>query len=285
MPGTPDVITAVPTPFTESGGLDIAAARRLFGFIAETTGQMFVAGTTGEFPALDDSERLTLIEVALDVAGPQRVVAHVGAADAYRARRLTEAAVVLGATRLAAITPYFLVPGPGEVAYYFEQVSGAAPGCEVYAYVYPEPTGVTVRPGQLAEIAAAAGLAGAKLSGAAAAGLAAFVAAAPPGFRLYSGDDRDPRAVTAAGGAGVVSGVSAALPELFLRGADVTAAVDLIGPSVGRLKHALALRGLIGPAARMAVGAPGAEVRRRIAALVASVTEFPETGAPDGAPA
>ena len=196
-----DVITAVPTPFTEAGGLDIAAARRLFGFIAETTGQMFVAGTTGEFPALDDSEHLTLIEVALDMAGPQRVVAHVGAADAYRARRLTEAAVVLGATRLAAITPYFLVPGPGEIADYFEQVSGAAPGCEVYAYVYPEPTGVTVRPGQLAEIATAAGLAGAKLSstndGAA---FAAFVAAAPPGFRLYSGDDRDPRAVAAAGG-------------------------------------------------------------------------------------
>jgi hypothetical protein len=83
-----------------------------------------------------------------------------GAADAHRARLLTEAAVALGATRLAAITPYFLAAGPGEVAHYFEQVAKAAPGCEVYAYLFPERTGVTVRPRQLARIAARAGLAG-----------------------------------------------------------------------------------------------------------------------------
>jgi 4-hydroxy-tetrahydrodipicolinate synthase len=270
--GPAEVITAVPTPFTESGDLDLVAARELFGFVARTTGRMFVAGTTGEFPALTDAERLSLIKTALDVAGTRRVLAHVGAADAHRARLLTEAAVALGATRLAAITPYFLAAGPAEVADYFEQVAKAAPGCEVYAYLFPERTGVTVRPRQLARMASRAGLAGVKLSGSAADGLAGFVRAAPAGFRVYSGNDRDLDSVAAKGGAGVVSGVSAALPELFVRRADVTAAVDLLGPSIGRLKYALSLRGLIGTASRMTVGAPGPGTRRQIAALIGELT-------------
>jgi 4-hydroxy-tetrahydrodipicolinate synthase len=107
-----------------------------------------------------------------------------------------------------------------------------------------------------------------KLSGSAADGLTGFVAAAPAGFRVYSGNDRDLASVTEKGGAGVVSGVSAALPELFMRRGDVTAAVDLLGPGIGRLKYALSLRGLIGTASRMTVGAPGPGTRRQIAALI-----------------
>ena len=49
---------------------------------------LFVAGTTGEFPALDDVERLSLIELALAEAGPDRVIAHVGAPDARHSARL-----------------------------------------------------------------------------------------------------------------------------------------------------------------------------------------------------
>jgi dihydrodipicolinate synthase/N-acetylneuraminate lyase len=39
MSGPAEVITAVPTPFTESGGLDLVAARELFGFVARMTGR------------------------------------------------------------------------------------------------------------------------------------------------------------------------------------------------------------------------------------------------------
>lgn len=72
------VLAAVPTPFTADGDLDKDAARRLFGFVAGVVDGLFVAGTTGEFPSLDDDERLALIEIGLDVAGPERVIAHIG---------------------------------------------------------------------------------------------------------------------------------------------------------------------------------------------------------------
>jgi len=63
----------VTTPFTGSGDLDLPAARRLFALAAATTGSMFVAGTTGEFPVLEDAERLALIETALAEAGPPQL--------------------------------------------------------------------------------------------------------------------------------------------------------------------------------------------------------------------
>jgi 4-hydroxy-tetrahydrodipicolinate synthase len=48
--GPAEVITAVPTPFTESGDLDLAAARELFDFVARTTGRMLVAAPPGSSP-------------------------------------------------------------------------------------------------------------------------------------------------------------------------------------------------------------------------------------------
>ena len=87
------VLSAVPTPFATDGSLDLAGARRLFGFAADHVDGLFVAGTTGEFPALDDDERLSLVELALEVAGADRVIAHIGAPDSYRAARLARSAV------------------------------------------------------------------------------------------------------------------------------------------------------------------------------------------------
>ena len=168
------VLAAVPTPFAADGSLDLAGARRLFGFVAGVVDGLFVTGTTGEFPALDDGERLSLVQTALSVAGPDRVIAHIGAPDAYRAARLAAAAVSLGATRIAAITPFYLAPSPAEVKSYYLRIRQAAPSAGLYAYIFPERTGVTVTPSQFCELADKAGLAGAKFSGAAALNVAAL---------------------------------------------------------------------------------------------------------------
>ena len=121
------VLAAVPTPFAADGSLDVACARRYFTFTGEHADGMLVAGTTGEFPSLDDDERFALFEIALDVAGPDRVIAHIGAPDSYRAARLAAAAVALGARRIAAITPFYLAPTPAEVTDYYARIRAAAP--------------------------------------------------------------------------------------------------------------------------------------------------------------
>jgi 4-hydroxy-tetrahydrodipicolinate synthase len=283
----PIVLSAVPTLFSPEGELDLDANRALYKLVAGLLDGLFVAGTTGEFPALEDAERLSLFELALAEAGPDRVIAHIGAPDARHAARLARTAADLGATRIAAITPYYLPARPDELVAHYRRIRDAAPGPELYAYIFPERTGLHVPPPLFAEVADAAGLAGAKTSGSASADLAGYVAATP-GLRIFSGNDADPWATMRAGGAGVISGRSSAYPELYAalrRDPAEQERLDRVvalGASIGRLKHALELRGLVsgsGPAARMTVDPPDPETAAAIAAQVATfIGSLPNRG-------
>ena len=287
------VLAAVPTPFAADGSVDLACARRLYEFLADRADGLLVAGTTGEFPALDEDERLVLIDTAIDVLGPDRIIAHIGAPDAYRAVRLAREASLLGASRIAAITPYYLAASPAEVTEYYLRIREAAPEPGLYAYIFPERTGLTVAPQQFCELADAVGLAGAKFSGVAARNVAEC-AAARPGLRIFSGDDTDLAATLRAGGAGIISARASAFPEVFsglsaaiaaaadgaddgdhdgevaARQADVSAIASL-GQSIGLVKEALRVRGFGPMAARMAVAEPDAATAARVAELVKSL--------------
>lgn len=288
------VLAAVPTPFAADGSVDLACARRLYEFLADRADGLLVAGTTGEFPALDEDERLVLIDTAIDVLGPDRIIAHIGAPDAYRAVRLAREASLLGASRIAAITPYYLAASPAEVTEYYLRIREAAPEPGLYAYIFPERTGLTVAPQQFCELADAVGLAGAKFSGVAARNVAEC-AAARPGLRIFSGDDTDLAATLRAGGAGIISARASAFPEVFsglsaaiaaaadgadhdgdhdgevaARRADVSAIASL-GQSIGLVKEALRVRGFGPMAARMAVAEPDAATAARVAELVKSL--------------
>ena len=288
------VLAAVPTPFAADGSVDLACARRLYEFLADRADGLLVAGTTGEFPALDEDERLVLIDTAIDVLGPDRIIAHIGAPDAYRAVRLAREASLLGASRIAAITPYYLAASPAEVTEYYLRIREAAPEPGLYAYIFPERTGLTVAPQQFCELADAVGLAGAKFSGVAARNVAEC-AAARPGLRIFSGDDTARAAPLRAGGAGIISARASACPEVFsglsaaiaaaadgadhdgdhdgevaARQADVSAIASL-GQSIGLVKEALRVRGFGPMAARMAVAEPDAATAARVAELVKSL--------------
>lgn len=276
------VVTALTTPFTADGDLDLPAARDQYAFAARTTGQLLVAGTTGEFPALSEGERMLLTETALAEAGADGVIAHIGAPDAHGAARLARAAVAAGARRLAALTPYYLPASADELLAYFGRIREAAPTAQLYAYLFPERSGLTVDPVLFGKLAASCGLTGVKLSGAPSTEVAAYRAELPEDFEVYSGNDRRLADVLAAGGAGAVSGCSAAFPEPFLAlaaalasgGGDLPAlqdrvdrTVDLLGPSIGRIKHAQRTRGLPAGASRMTVGDPDPETAAAIEAL------------------
>jgi len=201
----------------------------------------------------------------------------VGAADARRATRLAAAAVDRGATRLAAITPYYLPARADEIAAYFGAIRAAAGDTRLYAYLFTERTGNSLSPADLASIP---GLAGVKISGSGTERLAEYVR---PGFAVYSGDDGHVEQAALDGAAGSVSGVSTVLPAPFAElvsllnaGDDPAAArartaeaVAVLGPSIGRLKYALAVLGLAGPHGRMTIDPPSPTVRAAIETLVA----------------
>jgi 4-hydroxy-tetrahydrodipicolinate synthase len=261
----PVLVAAVPTPFASTGDLDIATAGKLFLRVAASgVDGLFVAGTTGEFTVLEGAERIALIEAALAAAGPDRVIAHTGAAVLTEAVALTGAALTAGARSVAAITPFGLPPGAQRVREYYQAVAAAAAGAALYVYIYPGATGTEVTADQLAELAAIPGLAGAKVSGCGPDVIKSYAVAVPGSFTVFSGNDTEFAAATAAGAAGVVSGLASAFPEPFvamaraLGGGDAAAqaraqaridqVAAAIGPDIPALKLALSLRGLpVGP--------------------------------------
>ena len=281
----PVLIAAVPTPFAPSGGVDLAAAKALYTAIDRSgVDALFVAGTTGEFVKLTASERLSLIEVALEVCTPSRVVAHVGTADGAGTEQLVRDAVTAGARRLAVVTPFDSGDRPEQLVDHFRRACEAADGASTHAYIYPSMTRTPVALATLAALAGVPGLAGAKVSAPGAELIAGYSAVVPEGFDLLTGSDRDLAAAVRAGASGAVSGVSAALAEPFLEliralelgdtvaqsaaQARVEEAVDAIGPSIALLKLALELRGLPGGALRVAAPEPDPGARSRLAALL-----------------
>ena len=132
------LISAVPCPRSHAdGGFDEKGLQPLYRFLdAAGVDGVFVAGTTGEFTALDDDERETVLTEALAVFGPRRVFHHVGAASARQAERLTARAVALGARNLAAITPYYLPAGPRSLVDYYWRIGAVAGGARIFVYLY-----------------------------------------------------------------------------------------------------------------------------------------------------
>src|SRR5690606_22351051 len=144
---------------------------------------------TGEFPALDRAERDQLVDLAVEVLGADRVVAHVGAASLVESSRLAEHAAAAGVRRVALLTPYYLPADDRQVIDHAHGFAAAYPGLAVFPYLFPDRTGVEVGPATFRALMEPANVAGAKLSGRANDDFAAFTALVRPDQALYTGDD------------------------------------------------------------------------------------------------
>lgn len=226
MPASVQVITAVPTPFTASERLDPGGAAAFLTAVRDRGADgVFAAGTTGEFTALNDDERLRVLGIALEVLGPERTYGHVGAATARQAERLAAAMADAGARRLAAITPYFLPAPEDAVLRYYERLVAAAGEAEVFAYLFHARTTTPVAPAMLRKLADA-GVRGVKISGESDDSVAAYLEAAPSGFTVFSGNDASFGRLVQQGGSGIVSGVSSVFPQPFIALRDALRAGD-----------------------------------------------------------
>lgn len=265
--------TASLTPFAPDGALDVGLVDAYHEWLeSKGVDGVFAAGTTGEFIALEEDERIAVITSALKIFGTDRVIAHVGAATLRQAVRLTERARDAGATRFTAMTPWFEPAHPAALMHHYVEIDRIGQG-ETYAYHFPARTTAQVPPQQVREIAAEAGLAGIKVSGLPADELLAYVA---PGFEVFTGNDATFATVVRGGAAGAVSGMSSAFPEVFVEMRDALRAGDddavaraqtrierviaaCEGVNFALIKRALDLRGVTAGPVRVALDAPNQE--------------------------
>jgi 4-hydroxy-tetrahydrodipicolinate synthase len=122
------VLTAMVTPFTEDGSVDLAGAQELAAHLVDRQSHdgLVVLGTTGESPTVTDAEQRTLLEAVLDAVGDRAVVvAGVGTNDTAHTIENARSAERLGVHGLLVVTPYYNRPSQAGLLRHFTAVADA----------------------------------------------------------------------------------------------------------------------------------------------------------------
>ncbi|MEV0327304.1 4-hydroxy-tetrahydrodipicolinate synthase [Micromonospora echinospora] len=149
------LLTAMVTPFTADGSLDLDGAARLATHLVDAEGNdaLVVNGTTGESPTTTDAEKEHLIRAVVEAVGDRaQVVAGVGTNDTRHTIELAAAAEKAGANGLLVVTPYYSKPPQGGLLRHFTAVADAT-GLPVMLYDIPHRAGVAIATDTLVRLA------------------------------------------------------------------------------------------------------------------------------------
>jgi 4-hydroxy-tetrahydrodipicolinate synthase len=154
------VITAMATPFDESGSVDVDAGRRLASHLLEHgSHSLVVGGTTGECPTLTDEETIELLRgVRAEVGEEVLLVCGTGTNDTRHSRELTKMAAAAGADASLVVAPYYNKPNRAGLRAHFESVAEAVPELPMVMYNIPSRVVINMPPDLLAELAAVANI-------------------------------------------------------------------------------------------------------------------------------
>ncbi|MHB2022880.1 MAG: 4-hydroxy-tetrahydrodipicolinate synthase [Mycobacteriales bacterium] len=140
-----ELLTAMVTPFTPSGELDLAGGARLAEYLVDqgNTG-LVLNGTTGESPTTSDAEKEALVREVVAAVGDRAVViAGAGTNDTSHSVELARAMEKAGAHGLLVVSPYYNKPPQEGLYQHFTAVADAT-DLPVMIYDIPGRTGVAV---------------------------------------------------------------------------------------------------------------------------------------------
>lgn len=210
------LLTAMVTPFDANLALDLDCARDLARWLVATGSEgLVVCGTTGESPTLGHDEKLAMFRAVIEAVGGERVVAGTGSNDTAATVALSREARDLGASGLLLIAPYYNKPDQEGLYRHFKAVADAV-DLPIVLYNHPPRTGVSISAGTLQRLTRECrNIVALKDSSASLDVVSEYLAVAPPGFLLYSGNDSLTLPIMAVGGHGVISvAAHVAGPEL-----------------------------------------------------------------------
>lgn len=206
MQSFPALITAMATPMTDEGDLDLEGAQRLAAHLIEHGSEgLVVAGTTGESPTLSHAETLDLFRAVVEAVGDRAtVIAGTGKNDTAETVELTKEASGIGVDGILLVAPYYNRPSQRGLGRHF-RMAAAATGLPVLLYNIPGRTAVEVEPETLLRLAEEVGnIRGVKDAVGDLTKTAWLAARAPDGFGVWSGDDAATLPIIAVGGVGGV---------------------------------------------------------------------------------
>ncbi|MFC4105218.1 4-hydroxy-tetrahydrodipicolinate synthase [Micromonospora zhanjiangensis] len=149
------LLTAMVTPFTADGSLDLDGAARLATYLVDEQANdaLVISGTGGESPTTTDAEKEQLLRVVVEAVGDRaRVVAGVGTNDTRHTIELAAAAEKAGAHGLLVVTPYYNKPPQAGLVRHFTAVADAV-GLPVMIYDIPHRAGIAIATDTLVRLA------------------------------------------------------------------------------------------------------------------------------------
>src|SRR6195256_300372 len=206
---------ALPTPFGDSGDLDVAVLERLCRRqLEEGATALVVCGTTGEAPTLSRAEHHTIVSVAAGVAQRQiPVIASAGSNSTRQAVELASDAEVAGADAILSIVPYYNKPTQAGMYAHFRTIAEST-GLPVILYDVPARTVCGLADDTIARLAQMPQVIGLKDATGDVTRPARLRSLVGADFRLLSGDDATALAFLALGGNGCISVTSNIAPGL-----------------------------------------------------------------------
>ncbi|MGH2937740.1 MAG: 4-hydroxy-tetrahydrodipicolinate synthase [Solirubrobacterales bacterium] len=150
------VLTAMATPFDESGAVDSEGACRLAAHLLEHGSHgLVLAGSTGECPTLTDGETIDLLRAVRNEVGDDvPLVVGTGTNDTRHSSELTKMAADASADASLVVVPYYNKPNPAGIRAHFETVAAAVPDLPMVMYNIPTRVIVNADTSLLGELAA-----------------------------------------------------------------------------------------------------------------------------------
>src|SRR5690625_3890665 len=148
------VLTAMITPMTDDGSVDLESAGQLADdLVMAGCDGLVISGTTGESPTTDDAEKEALLRVVREAVGSRAVVvAGVGSFDTAHSIEAARNAEKAGARGLLVVTPYYSKPPQEGLFQHFTAIADATE-LPVMLYDIPGRTGTPIDTATLLRLA------------------------------------------------------------------------------------------------------------------------------------
>jgi 4-hydroxy-tetrahydrodipicolinate synthase len=198
------IMSAMITPFDAAGAVDYDVAQQLAKhLVAEGNDGLVVCGTTGESPTLTDDEKLGMFAAVVEAVDVPVIAGTVGYNTSHSID-LTQQAAKLGVHGILTLCPFYNRPSQAGIEAHFRAIAEA---CDLPQVIYDIPvrTGRKVSSDLLIRLAhEVPNIVGLKDAAGSPAETARVIAALPPGYEVFSGDDAFTLPLLAVGAVGVI---------------------------------------------------------------------------------
>jgi 4-hydroxy-tetrahydrodipicolinate synthase len=201
-----EVLTAMITPFTDTGEVDYDKIWRLARYLVDNGSDgLVVTGTTGESPVLSADEKVAIYRAVVEAVGERAtIVAGTGTYNTAESVELSQRAADAGVDAVMAVTPYYSKPDQAGLVRHFSMIADAT-DLPLLVYNIPGRSARLIEVDTLAKLSAHPNIVAVKDAVMDIDHTAQSRLALPPEFAIYSGQDSYTLAMMVVGAAGVIS--------------------------------------------------------------------------------